>query len=175
MLQEKSSDNKKLGNILVEKGFLTVEQANEVLGIQDANLQSPTNHPERRLEDVIIGKLIVKHGFANQDQVNEALRTQALREQEGSYYRLGEVMVEKGFMSVADVLNVLKIQQKQIMICPGCGSRFNVASFKPGRRYKCKRCKTLLSVPAELESVEVDTTIFLMSDSGIIEKEPDLD
>jgi DNA-directed RNA polymerase subunit RPC12/RpoP len=173
MVQEKTKSDKKLGSIMVEKGYLTAEQANEVLIIQETNLQSPTSHPERRLEDVIIGKLMVKHNFATQEQVNEALRTQGLREQEGIYYRLGEIMVEKGFMSVGDVLNVLKIQQKQIMICPGCGSRFNVSNFQAGHRYKCKKCKTLLSIPAELESIEVDTTIFLMSDSGVIEKEPD--
>jgi hypothetical protein len=119
---------------------------------------------------------MIKHGFATQDQVNEALRTQALREQEGIFYRLGEIMVEKGFMTVADVLNVLKIQHKQIMICPGCGSRFNVASFRPGYKYKCKKCKTVLSVPAALESVEVDTTIFLRNEEmEIKEKSPDKD
>jgi DNA-directed RNA polymerase subunit RPC12/RpoP len=164
MVQEKSSPVKKLGSIMIDKGFLTPEQANEVLVIQQTNLQSPSVHPDQRLEDVIIGKLMLKHGFASEEQINEALRTQALREQEGVFYRLGEIMVEKGFMTVTDVLNVLKIQHKQIMICPGCGSRFNVASFRPGRKYKCKRCKTLLSLPAELESVEVDTTIFLPSD-----------
>ena len=167
MIQEKSSPVKKLGAIMIEKGFLTPEQANEVLAIQQTNLQSPSLHPDQRLEDVIVGKLMLKHAFATEEQVNEALRTQALREQEGMFYRLGEIMVEKGFMSVTDVLNILKIQHKQIMICPGCGSRFNVASFRPGRRYKCKRCKTLLSLPAELESVEVDTTIFLPGDHSV--------
>ena len=161
MIQERSSPQKKLGAVMIEKGYLSPEQANEVLVIQQVNLQSPSSHPDLRLEDVIIGKLIVKHGFAAEEQVNEALRTQAIREQEGVLYRLGEIMVEKGYMSVTDVLNVLKIQNKQIMICPGCGSRFNVASFRPGHKYKCKRCKTLLSVPAALESVEVDTTIFM--------------
>lgn len=164
MIQEKSSPVEKLGKVMIKKGYLNPEQANEILGIQQANLQSPTAHPDQRLEDVIVGRLVVKHNFATEEQVNEALRTQALREQEGIFYRLGEIMVEKGFMSVADVLSVLKIQNKQIMICPGCGSRFNVASFQPGHKYKCKRCKTLLSIPAALESVEVDTTIFLQSE-----------
>jgi DNA-directed RNA polymerase subunit RPC12/RpoP len=164
MIQEKLSPEKRLGNIMIEKGYLNPEQANEVLNLQQANLQSPSAHPDRKLEDVITGRVCVKHGFATEAQVNEALRTQALREQEGIFYRLGEIMVEKGFMTVTDVLNVLKIQNKQIMICPGCGSRFNVASFQPGRKYKCKRCKTLLSVPTELETVDVDTTIFLPVD-----------
>ncbi len=161
MVQEKTAPEKKLGSIMIEKGYLSPEQANEVLSIQQANLQSPSSHPDQRVEDVIVGRLMVKHGFAAEEQVNEALRTQALREQEGIFYRLGEIMVEKGFMRVADVVNVLKIQHKQIMVCPGCGSRFNVASFQPGHKYKCKRCKTLLSKPAALESVEVDTTIFV--------------
>jgi DNA-directed RNA polymerase subunit RPC12/RpoP len=149
---------------MVEKGYLSAKEANEVLSLQQANLQSPTSHPDQRLEDVIMGKVMVRHAFATEEQVNEALRSQALREQEGIFYRLGEIMVEKGFMTVPDVLNVLKIQHKQIMVCPGCGSRFNVASFRPGHKYKCKKCKTLLSVPAALESVEVDTTIFLKAE-----------
>lgn len=175
MIQEKDTPYRKLGAVLIDNKYITPEQANEILAIQQANLQSPTTHPDQRLEDVIIGKLIVKHELATEEQINDALRTQAVKEQEGIFYRLGEIMVEKGYMSVADVLNALKIQQKQIMICPGCGSRFNVASFRSGHKYKCKKCKTLLSVPAALETVEVDTTIFLVSDSGVVEKEPEPD
>ncbi len=166
LIQEKAP-GKKLGTVMMEQGYLTPSQLNEVISVQQANLQSPSSHPEQRLEDTIIGRIMVRHGFATDEQLNDALRTQALREQEGIFYRLGEVMVEKGYMSVTDVLGVLKIQDKQIMVCPGCGARFNVASFQPGRKYRCKKCKTLLSLPASLESVEVDTTIFMAKDQGV--------
>lgn len=164
--QERSHPHKKLGMVMLEKGFIDREQLEEIIRVQQANLQAPSAHPEQRLEDTITGRLIVKMGLATEEQVNEALRKQALAEQDGSFYRLGEVMVEKGFMSVEDVLKVLNVQDKRIMVCPGCGSRFNVASFQPGHTYKCKRCKTLLAVPAALESVQVDTTIFLTGDTG---------
>jgi hypothetical protein len=163
LMQEKSPGTK-LGTIMMEQGYLTPAQLNEVITVQQTNLQAPSSHPEQRLEDTIIGRVMVRNGFATEEQVNEALRTQGLREQEGVFYRLGEVMVEKGYMSVTDVLNVLKLQDKQIMVCPGCGARFNVASFQPGRKYRCKKCKALLSLPATLESVEVDTTIFMAKD-----------
>ena len=39
-----------------------------------------------------------------------------------------------------------------------------MASFRSGHMYKCKKCKALLSMPAALESVEVDTTIFVSSE-----------
>lgn len=163
LIQEKAP-GRKLGTVMMEQGYLTPAQLNEVISVQQANLQAPSTHPEQRLEDTIIGRVMVRNGFATEEQVNDALRTQGLREQEGVFYRLGEVMVEKGYMSVTDVLNVLKIQDKQIMVCPGCGARFNVASFQPGRKYRCKKCKALLSLPATLESVEVDTTIFMAKD-----------
>jgi len=166
MAQEQTSPRKKLGEIMLETGYLTGEQVEEVLRVQEVNLQSPTGHPERRLEDTIMGRLIVKNNFATGEQVNEALRTQALREQEGGFYRLGEIMVEKGYMNVRQVLEVLKVQGRQIMICPGCGARFNVDRFQTGRKYRCKKCKSLLSVPASLESVGVDTTIFVPKPVG---------
>ena len=108
-----------------------------------------------------LGQLAIERALVSQEHVELCARVQEQLVRQGkSKKRLGEIMVEKGFMSVAEVLDVLKIQGRQIMVCPGCGARFNVEKFEPGSKYRCKKCKTLLNVPVRLESVGVDTTIF---------------
>ncbi len=156
-----SNPRKRIGQIMLEKGYLTQEQIEEILKVQKQNLEARTKHPEARLQDSIIGRLIVQLGYASEEQVNEALRIQALREERGIFCRLGEIVVEKGWMTAQQVIDVLKKQNKQLMACPFCKRRYNVVNYDPRLTYYCKYCKQELQLPHEIESPGADTTLFI--------------
>ncbi len=158
--QERAPFPRPLGAILVDLGFINLDQLGRILEIQQQNLQKPaTGHAPATKDDAIFGRLVVKRGFATQEQVNEGLRIQEQREIQGRSQRLGEVLVERGYVTPAQVERVLEIQEKKILACDGCGAKYNVEGYEQGRRFKCKRCGAPLTVPESLQEVAVDDNI----------------
>jgi hypothetical protein len=160
LIREKSNRRKSLGTIMLDEGYITKEQMDEILHIQRENLDTATRHPAEKLEDIIIARLAMKYGYATENNITDALRLQRVRESKGNFYRLGEILVEKGYASVKDVLALLSMRKKHLLICSTCGAKFNAAKFEPGRRYRCKRCKALLPVTPPVEPIDFGTTVF---------------
>ncbi len=73
----------KLGEILVQRGFITADQLETALAIQQMR----------------IGELLHHLGYLNEAQLQEALRLQ----REGMRKRLGEIVAELGYASAHDV------------------------------------------------------------------------
>ena len=100
---------------LIEKGYITPEQKDIILKVQEANLKRPSPHnPDKSLADTILGGLIVSRGLLKEEQVNECLREQALLESEGKPVLLGELLVQKGYLTIAQILDVLEQQHSSV-------------------------------------------------------------
>jgi protein-arginine kinase activator protein McsA len=140
----------KIGELLVEKGHLTAIQRDQILKTQKDNLDLIDPLVKKRKEASIFGKVAVREKAATQDQVNECLRIQA---QEGETRSLGEIMVAKGYVTDAQVKELLGKQLKKIMWCPACRLSFTVLSLSEGKRIDCPKCKGPLS-----EGKPTDTT-----------------
>lgn len=158
-VQESSNYARPLGVILVEQGYLTDEELAKVLDLQMQNLQAPVEHSREKKEDAIFGKLVVKRTPATSEDVNRALRYQASLERKGIFRRLGQILVELGLLEPGQVQSMLEYQRTQILVCDTCFAQFNIRDYAPGRRYRCKRCGTILAVPRRLYTVEVVETI----------------
>jgi hypothetical protein len=100
---------KKLGNILLELGFLTKMQYQAIENAQ--------RYREMRDRDKQIGKIIVKSEYASQKQVDEALREQKHRYGEtGETTPVGNVMIELGHLSEEHLIaakKIFKIREQQ--------------------------------------------------------------
>lgn len=140
----------KLGELLVEKGHLTALQRDQILKVQRDNLDLIDPIVKKRKEATIFGKVAVREKVATQDQVNECLRIQA---RDGETRSLGEILVEKGYVTDAQVKELLGKQLKRIMYCPACKLSFTVLSLSEGKKIDCPRCKGPLQ-----EGKPTDTT-----------------
>lgn len=138
-IQSAQSPPRPLGEILVEQKFLTPEQLRTALEIQRRKLEAVDPRLREKKNAVLFGKIAVKMGLATEAQVNECLRIQ---ETEGAQGRsLGEIMVEKGYLTREQLHKILAAQQKILMRCPKCSLTFNVLSTRGGAGAKCPRCK----------------------------------
>jgi hypothetical protein len=157
-IQEKQEKPLPIGRMLLEKGYIAQEQFDSILQTQETNLARPwPQDPGKRLADNILGVLAVRRGFVTREQVNECVRIQASRNASGTTCRLGEVLVEKGYLTVGQILSLLSSQGKRILVCSTCGLRTNVDGYSAMKNYRCRRCAGKLSVSDDIASVAVDT------------------
>lgn len=143
----------KLGEIMVDKGFLTREQSEEVLRTQRANLDSVDPLVRKRKEAVLFGKLAAREGLCTQEEVNECLQLQA---REGERRSLGEMLVERGYLTAVQVKELLGRQLKKIMSCPACRLSFTVLTLSEGKRIDCPKCKGPLKDGKPTDSTRTD-------------------
>jgi Zn finger protein HypA/HybF involved in hydrogenase expression len=128
----------KLGEILVEKGYLTRDQVSKALEIQKQKLNTVDPLVKQRKEAVLFGKMAVRQGLATQEEVDEGLRLQA---QPGEKRSLGEILVAKNFLTAVQVKELLGRQLKKVMHCSDCRLTFTVLTLSDRKRIECPRCK----------------------------------
>jgi protein-arginine kinase activator protein McsA len=143
----------KLGELLVEKGYLTRSQADEVLVIQRRNLDLVDPMVKKRKEAVLFGRLAVREGLTTQEELHECL---ALQAQPGERRTLGEIMVGRGYLTSVQVTELLGRQLKRIMSCPACRLSFTVLTLSEGKRVDCPKCRGPLQDGKPSDSTRTD-------------------
>jgi transcription elongation factor Elf1 len=152
-LQSPHQPAPKIGEILLERGHITPEQHARVLEIQKQNLDLVDPLVRQHKESVLFGKVAVKQGLVTQEELNECLRIQA---DEGERRSLGEILIEKGYLTAVQVKDLLGRQLKRIMSCPACRLSFTVLSMSEGKKIDCPKCKGPLNEGKPSESTRTD-------------------
>ena len=101
------------------------------------------------------GRILLDLGLLSDEQLGRALETQRERSRRGDFARLGHILVEMGFLTPAQVQEVLRAQQITILACEGCASQFNVRGYDPQLRYECPKCHLHLQPAQALKNVAV--------------------
>jgi len=105
-------------------------------------------------KDALFGHELIEAGLANADQINQVLAEQDRRRKAGKKARIGELMVELGFLTNAQVMSVLKKQKKHVLFCPQCKTPYNINLRDLGKNFKCASCNALVEVPATEEALQ---------------------
>jgi hypothetical protein len=150
---------KSLGLIMMEKGYLDRERARELLRIQEENLKEAAGIGPAGSGETLFGAVAVMKRFATLTQVEECLDEQRRLRRLGIFLRLGEILVSRRYMSVGQVLSVLRRQSTRVLSCSRCNKRFNVTAFSNRKRFFCNVCGAELVQPDYIESVSVDDRI----------------
>jgi len=99
-LSEQAKLNSKLGEVLVQKGFISHEELELALALQNnRNPQAPMMARRK------LGDLLLETGKISQAQLEAALQTQDLTKQ-----KIGEVLLEMGFVTQKDIDSALSVQ-----------------------------------------------------------------
>jgi DNA-directed RNA polymerase subunit RPC12/RpoP len=123
-----------LDRIFVERGFLTPQEAEELLRLTN---EATTSSPP-------FGELLIQRGLASDTQVLDAYAAKTQLATQNIHRYLGEILVERQVISPAHVRELLAQQGKRIVDCTGCGYRFN-ALHDDG--YECPECGLRLEPP----------------------------
>jgi len=151
-----------LGTILLSRGLIKEQDLVALLEEQSRRLESVKNVQKMQKVEYLFGQLLVKYNLATMLQINKCLEIQLKMAEKGvtPIPRLGELLVEHGFVDKKTVTDVLKMQDKDVLFCTGCGRQYNVVGLEEGKAYKCKECGGVMLKRALLESLKADETTF---------------
>lgn len=157
-----SKSGRPLGTILMNRGFLTEKDLVGLLEEQNRRLEAIRNCQKLQKVEYLFGQLLVKNNLATMLQINKCLEIQLKMAEKGvsPIPRLGELLVDHGFVDKMTVANVLRMQDKDILFCTGCGRQYNVVGLEDGKAYKCKECGGVMLRRGMLESLRADETTF---------------
>lgn len=152
-LQKDEGPDKSLGELMLEKGYITAAQLKLVTNLQTHHdikmTASPKTDGEKR-EEALFGKIVLMKKLAREGQIKECLKLQsALKEKEGKYLKLGEILIQKAYLTKYQVEEILKIQQdhKKALLCEVCGASFNIDDHGETVKYRCPNCEIVLTFP----------------------------
>jgi len=157
-----ASKSRPLGTLLLSKGLIKEQDLVGLLEEQNKRMESVKNVQKLQKVEYLFGQLLVKYNLATMLQINKCLELQIKMAEKGvsPIPRLGELLVEHGFVDKKTVSDVLKMQDKDILFCTGCGRQYNVVGLEEGKAYKCKECGGVMLKRALLESLKADETAF---------------
>ena len=97
--------------------------------------------------DNLFGKIAITRGLVTPKELLECLAAKDSLRRQGKNMMLGQIMFERGYLTKEQVVEILDTQKKAILVCGSCGTKYNVEGFQPGRKVKCRVCRTVLRVP----------------------------
>lgn len=147
--------------VLLEKGIVKDPQVPELLDEQNRRIKVMEHYDQMVKQEMMLGQLLVRSHKATQLQINKCLEVQNRLAQEGKPIpRLGELLVEHGFVDVRTVQECLHVQHKDILFCTTCAKQFNVIGIEAGKTYKCKLCGGVMVTKAQLDTLKAEETTY---------------
>jgi hypothetical protein len=126
-----------IGLLLLEKGYLTLEQLEDLLRIQRLRFQSLSADPSK---GGLFGQIAIRRGWVTSTQLADCLRDQEASARAGSSLRLGQIFLEKKFLTVPQFLEIIRLQNKEVAQCPHCLTFFDTGEATPGTPFGCSSC-----------------------------------
>jgi len=170
-LREQERSPRSLEDILVARGWVKSDDLPALRQEHERRSHALETFRQMQKVEYLFGQLLVKNNLATQLQINKCLEIQQKLADKGVHPlpRLGELLVEHGFVDARTVSDVLRMQDKDVLFCTRCARQYNVVGVEPDRVYKCRQCDGPLVRRATLESLRAEDTMFgfeLPSDGG---------
>jgi len=127
--------------ILLARGYLTGQQLDEIQEKQREHRREHGRLTRRLREEQLFGQIVQNFKYASEEEVQECLRIQEkLQEKEDEIVPLGEILLERGYVTDEQHLAVVNYQKNNLLNCPVCSTTFNVIQYRPGAKLDCYNC-----------------------------------
>ncbi|MHC4660698.1 MAG: protein kinase domain-containing protein [Planctomycetota bacterium] len=160
-LQASISPPRSIAEILVDKGYLTDSQVTMVTQVTDRKISEETkpavkpSPSGRKKLTSPFGNLVLDGNLCTEEELERAVEEQERLVSEGKKYRLGQILIMMGILSVAQVQELLSRQEKRIFVCPDCAAKYNISADESQTSLSCRRCGGALKLDEKLDSVSV--------------------
>ncbi|MFH1422361.1 MAG: serine/threonine-protein kinase, partial [Planctomycetota bacterium] len=152
--RELSGKNEPLSILLIQKGYIKDRDLDTLLGDYH---QFQANHQNgKQIGELVFGEAAIKSQLASSAEIWAALEFQERQQKKGLSPKLGEILVERGTLSISEARLVLEKQGKHILKCTICSRQYNVENFSPENTYTCRVCGGVLTDTRKITSVSVE-------------------
>lgn len=105
--------------------------------------QEDTESLEEEKGRALFGKTAILLKILTQEQVNDAL-LYSVTSHKGK--KIGEILVEMGYLTFEQVEMILARQKTKMMYCPQCETKYQILLFQESKTYECKNCHAKLQI-----------------------------
>jgi tetratricopeptide (TPR) repeat protein/predicted Ser/Thr protein kinase len=148
---EGSGSKSRLTDMLVARGLVKGEQMEALRDEVAKILESSASYTVVRKSDSTLGQILVKTGKITKEQLIESLSIQQFAASKGGAVpRLGEVLIQKGYVTFAVIEEAVRSQKEKVVLhCSACGAGYQVVDYDPKKKYLCKKCTGALVIPGQ--------------------------
>jgi hypothetical protein len=100
--------------------------------------------------DVEFTALAMRDQLVSKEKVDECLKYQDEIEKDGRQTTVDRIMLQKGYLSEAQVFELNKKQGRRVVFCTKCAMKMNVAGLAVGQKIKCPKCQTSNVTPEKI-------------------------
>lgn len=107
-------------------------------------------------DDLLLGKLAVRERMCSQDQIEECLKIQSMTRSDAP---LSDLLLYKGYLTDAQLKELLGRRHKKAMSCPSCRLSFTVVTLSDGTSARCPKCKGGLEPSPPEQAARTDAEV----------------
>lgn len=96
-------------------------------------------------EDLVFVRLLLRDNFLSPQELGDIV-AENNKSSDGS--SLCEIMLKKRFLSLQKFLDIYNRLPDETIACSGCNKEFRLLNLFPGKKLRCKHCKTIFWVPS---------------------------
>lgn len=155
-----SSSKLHIGRVLLERGYISREQFDRIVALRKKKVRRLLRKPDEAQEtDREFGVIARQEGVLGLDALESAVLEQERLKRLNLHFSLSEVLLSRGEIEAAEVLEILAAQGRRVLGCPSCDCHYRVVDFAAGKTYLCTRCESELVQPKFLDSLMVDAVL----------------
>lgn len=132
--------DKKLTDILVEKGFMTQNQIRRLEKIIDGELDPDIEAKNINKESAsLFGSIALEKCLISQVQLEQALEEQNKYLERGIRVQMGQILLKKGYITLSQISSILESQLNKTYYCKKC-SLTTTTSNPKNEILQCTEC-----------------------------------
>ncbi|MBI2901472.1 MAG: protein kinase [Planctomycetes bacterium] len=158
----RSGSSKPLGQQFLERGAMTFEQVSRVIEVQKQRYLElggwtpPPSRPAGRVTTArkidLFGQLAVARGYITAAQLDECIAELQEASARGAKIAIGQILVRRRYLSTERFLEILKLQERSLLRCEKCGTRYEGATPQDPR---CSVC----GGPLGVTTTQIEATV----------------
>ncbi|WP_372364560.1 protein kinase [Candidatus Uabimicrobium sp. HlEnr_7] len=134
-----------LGIVMLKKKFVNEQNLEKLIKQQQKKIN--VTQSREKGEDLVMCRLLLRKNLVEVERLEKYVRKQQQYRDRGTSTSLIELLLNNQEMSLVKLLETYHSISSETLACPGCQKNFRLMHLGPGKKVRCKHCKTVFGAP----------------------------
>lgn len=144
-LEMQERQNTHLGIVMLKKKFVDEKSLQKLIKQQQKKIN--VTQSREKGEDLVMCRLLLRKELIKIERLEKYIRKQEEYKERGSSISLIELILNNQEISLVKLLETYHAISSETLACPGCQKNFRLMHLGPGKKVRCKHCKTVFGAP----------------------------